>query len=50
MLKSACLDWVRPEKSFKNSQTFHKPLQYGMEKREGTQLFRTSGKGVQPLL
>ena len=42
---------VRTEKSFKNSQTFHKPLQYGTEKQhEGTQLFRTSSKGVQPLL
>ena len=42
---------VCTEKSFKNSQTFHKPLQYGTEKQhEGTQLFHTSGKGVQPLL
>ena len=51
--------WVRPcytyrvhtEKSFENSQTFQKPLQYGAEKQhEGTQLFHTSGKRVQPLL
>ena len=42
---------VRTEKSFPNLQTFHKPLQYGAEKQhEGTQLFRTSSKGVQPLL
>ena len=42
---------VRTEKSIHNSQTFHKPLQYGAEKQhEGMQLCRTSGKGVQPLL
>ena len=39
------------EKNFQNSQTVHKPLQYGMEKQhEGTQLFHTSGKGALPLL
>ena len=44
-------DRVRKEKSFQNSKTFHKPFKYGMEKQhEGTQLFRTSGKGAQPLL
>ena len=39
------------EKSFQNSQPFHRHLQYGMEKQhEGTQHFCTSGKGMQPLL
>ena len=42
---------VRTEKSFQNSQTFHKPLQYGAKKQhKGMQLCRTSGKGAQPLL
>ena len=44
-------DRVHTEKSFQNSQTFHKPLQYSTEKlHKGTQLFRTSGKGAQPLM
>ena len=39
------------KKNIQNSQTVHKPLQYGTEKQhEGTQLFRTSGKGELPLL
>ena len=45
------LNWVCTEKSFQNSQTFHKPLQSGTEKQhKGMQLFRTSGKGAQPLI
>ena len=35
----------------KNPFKIHKPLQYSAEKQQdGTQLFHTSGKGVQPLL
>ena len=46
-----CCNRVRTEKSIQNSQTFHKPLQYGAKKQhESMQLCRTSGKGVQPLL
>ena len=42
---------VRTEKSIQNSQTFHKPLQYGAKKqRKGMQLCRIPGKGAQPLL
>ena len=42
---------VHTEKSIQNSQTFHKPLQYGTKKQhKGMQLCRTSGKGAQPLL
>ena len=42
---------VCTEKSIKNSQTVHKPLQYGAKKQhEGKQLCHTSGKGAQPLL
>ena len=45
------LDRVHTENSFQNSQTFHRPLQYGVEKQHaGTQLLCTSGKGAQPLL
>ena len=37
------LSRVWTEKFFQNSQTFHKPLQYGTEKQhEGMQLFHTS--------
>ena len=49
--KTARTNRHRTEKSIQNSQTFHKPLQYSMEKQhKGTQLFCTSGKGGQPLL
>ena len=42
---------VRTEKSFQNSQTFHKPLRHGVEKQhEGMQLFHTSSKGAHPFL
>ena len=51
MLELCHLGRVRTEKSIQNSQTSHKPLQYGAKKQhKGVQLCRTSGEGAQLLL